>query len=74
MPQFAAYNVVGDHRTMAEAVAHLERRFPGAKGHSVATAGPPSGWGIRNDKLLDVIDFVPGTRLEDGIDRMLAQL
>jgi UDP-glucose 4-epimerase len=72
LPRFAAFNVVGDRRTMSDAVAHLRRRFPAARAEPVPAATPPSGWGLRNDGLEAALGFVPSTSLEEGIDRMLA--
>jgi UDP-glucose 4-epimerase len=72
LPRFAAFNVVGDQRTMRDAVAHLQLRHAGVKVEPQAVALPPSGWTLRNDGLEAALGFVPATRLEDGIDAMLA--
>jgi hypothetical protein len=42
--------------------------------HAQSEAAPPSGWGVRNDGLEAALGYVPATRLEDGIDAMLAAL
>ena len=72
LPRFAAFNVVGDRRTMRDAVAHLQRRRPGVQVEMQAVALPASGWTLRNDGLEATLGFAPATRLEDGIDAMLA--
>ena len=72
LPRFAVFNVVGDRRTMRDAVAHLQLRHPGVQVERRAVALPPSGWGLRNDGLEAALGFAPVTRLEDGIDAMLA--
>ncbi len=72
LPRFAAFNVVGDRRTIRDAVAHLQLRFPGVQVDPQAVSTPASGWTLRNDGLEAALGFVPATRLEDGIDAMLA--
>lgn len=72
LPRYASFNVVGDRRTMRDAVAHLQRRYPGVQVDPQAVALPASGWTLRNDGLQAALGFVPATRLEDGIDAMLA--
>jgi nucleoside-diphosphate-sugar epimerase len=72
LPRFAAFNVVGDRRTMRDAIAHLQRRHPGVQVEPQAVALPASGWTLRNDGLEAALGFAPATRLEDGIDAMLA--
>jgi hypothetical protein len=72
LPRFAAFNVVGDRRTMRDAVAHLRLRHPFAEVEIQAAALPASGWTLRNDGLEAALSYVPATRLEDGIDAMLA--
>jgi UDP-glucose 4-epimerase len=74
LPRYAAFNVVGDRRPMRDAIAHLSRRFPHVEVHAEPRAAPPSGWGVRNDGLESALGYVPATRLEDGIDAMLAAL
>jgi nucleoside-diphosphate-sugar epimerase len=71
---FSAFNVVGDRRRIADMVAHLCRRFPGVRAEPVPASTPASGWGIRNDGLEAALGFVPDTRLEDGLDGMLAAI
>jgi UDP-glucose 4-epimerase len=73
LPAFAAFNAVGDRRTMAEAVQHLQRRFPQARATAVPATSPASGWGLRNDGLAAALGYAPSTRLEDGIDRMVGR-
>ena len=72
LPRFAVFNVVGDRRTMRDAVAHLQLRYPGVQVELQTVALPASGWTLRNDGLLPALGFAPATRLEDGIDAMLA--
>ena len=72
LPRFAVFNVVGDRRTMHDAVAHLQLRHPGVQVEMQAVALPASGWTLRNDGLEAALGFAPATRLEDGIDAMLA--
>ena len=72
LPRYAAFNVVGDRRTIRDAVAHLQRRYPGVHAEPRAASAPASGWGLKNDGLEAALGFVPAMRLEDGIDRMLA--
>ena len=72
LPRYAVFNVVGDRRTMRDAIAHLQRRHPGVEAVPTTGAAPPSGWGLRNDGLQAALGFVPATRLEQGIDAMLA--
>jgi len=72
LPRYSAFNVVGDKRSMRDAVAHLRRRFPEATVEAVPASTPPSAWGLRNDGLKAALGFEPSIRLEAGIDRMLA--
>jgi UDP-glucose 4-epimerase len=72
LPRYASFNVVGDRRTMHDAIAHLQLRYPGVQIARQAVALPASGWTLRNDGLQAALGFVPATRLEDGIDAMLA--
>lgn len=72
LPRYAAFNVVGDRRSMRDAVAHLQRRYPEVRVEPEAAGAPASGWGLRNDGLGAALGFAPTTRLEDGIDAMLA--
>jgi UDP-glucose 4-epimerase len=72
LPAFAAFNVLGDRRTMREAVGYLSRRFPGVRVEPVPAETPPSAWGLRNDGLEAALGYRPSTRLESGIEAMLA--
>ena len=74
LPRFAVFNVVGDRRTMRDAIAHLLLRHPGVQVEYHPAAVPASGWTLRNDGLQAALGFVPATRLEHGIDAMLAAL
>ena len=70
--RLAVCNVVGDRRTIGEALAHLRRRFPNAIPVPMPAQAPPSGWGLRNDGINALVGFAPGTSMEDGLDRLLA--
>ena len=71
---YMALNVVGDTRSIREAAVFLEKRFPGSRAVPVSAETPPSGWGIRNDRLEDVLGSVPCTTLEEGVTRLLERL
>ncbi|MEO8674024.1 MAG: NAD(P)-dependent oxidoreductase [Casimicrobiaceae bacterium] len=72
LPRNAVANVVGDKRHVRDAIAHLQRRFPGLTAEAVAATTPPAAWGLVNDGLRALLGMVPSTTLEQGIDRMLA--
>ena len=72
LTRFSVFNVVGDRRTMRDAIVHLQLRYPGVQVEYQAVAVPSSGWMLRNDGLQAALGFAPATRLEDGIDAMLA--
>jgi len=72
LARYSAFNVLGDRRRMREAVEHLRRRFPSVEAQPFPASTPPSAWGLRNDGVAAALGFVPATRLEDGIDAMLA--
>lgn len=72
LPRYALHNALGDKRTVREAIAHLARRFPDLVALPEPAATPPSGWRLSNSGLERLIGYAPRTRLEDGIDRMLA--
>ena len=69
---FAAHNAVGDRRSMHDAIAHVRARFPGVVTEARAVAMPDSAWDLHNDGLAGRIGAWPVTRLEQGIDRMIA--
>jgi len=71
LPRNAVVNVVGDKRRMRDAVAHLQRRFPGLVAHARPARTPPAAWGLINDGLNGLLGVVPSVTLEQGIDRML---
>lgn len=71
LPRNAVANVVGDKRHVRDAIAHLQRRFPGLTAEGVPARTPPAAWGLVNDGLLGLLGVVPTTTLEQGIDRML---
>ena len=72
LTRFSVFNVVGDRRTMRDAIVHLQLRYPGVQVEYQAVTVPASGWMLRNDGLQAALGFAPATRLEDGIDAMLA--
>jgi nucleoside-diphosphate-sugar epimerase len=72
LPHLTVLNVLGDKRTMRDAVVHLQRRFPGVTAEAIPAETPPTAWGLRNDGLAAALGYVPATSLEDGIDAMLA--
>ncbi len=72
LPRNAVVNVVGDKRTIREAVAHLKRRYPDLNARDHPASTPPAAWGLVNDALESLLGTVPMTTLEQGIDRMLA--
>ena len=72
LPRNAVANVVGDKRHVRDAIAHLQRRFPGLTAEGVPAVTPPAAWGLVNDGLEALLGTVPTTTLEQGIDRMLA--
>ena len=74
LPRFAAFNAVGDRRPMRDAIAHLQRRFPGVQVEPQPAQTPPTGWAARNDGIAAALGFVPATQMEDGIDALLAAL
>jgi UDP-glucose 4-epimerase len=74
LERFAAHNATGDRRTTRDAVAHLRKRIPGLDAQPYAAALPDSAWGLVNDGLAERLGAVPLTRLEEGIDRMIAEL
>ena len=69
---FAAHNAVGDRRRIGDAIAHLRTRFPHLTAEPRAAAMPPSAWELVNDGLASRIGPWSVTRLEAGIDRMIA--
>jgi len=71
LTRFSVFNVVGDRRTMRDAIVHLQLRYPGVQVEYQAVTVPASGWMLRNDGLQAALGFAPATRLEDGIDAML---
>ncbi len=72
LPRYAVCNALGDKRTIRDAMAHLQRRFPDLVAEPQPAATPPTGWALVNDGLLQIVGYVPPTRLEDAIDRLIA--
>ena len=72
LPSFAAVNALGDARFVRDAFAHLARRFPDLVAEPVVDAAPSSGWGLVNDGAGALLGSLHPTRLEDGLDRMIA--
>jgi UDP-glucose 4-epimerase len=73
LPRNAVANVVGDKRLVRDAIAHLQRRFPGLTAEGIPGRTPPAAWGLVNDGLEALLGMVPATTLEEGVDRMLAE-
>ena len=71
LPRNAVVNVVGDKRTIRDAIAHLARRRPDLVARGRPAITPPAAWGLVNDHLETLLGTVPTTTLEQGIDRML---
>ena len=71
LPRNTVANVVGDKRTMREAIAHLKHRRPDVELRGRPAKTPPAAWGLVNDQLEALLGTVPSTTLEQGIDRML---
>ena len=70
--RYRTLNVLGDRRSIRDAVAHLQRRFTGVEVTGELALSPPSAWGLRNDGLERALGFVPRMSLEQGIDAILA--
>jgi nucleoside-diphosphate-sugar epimerase len=73
LPSHAIVNVVGDKRLVRDAMAHLRRRFPDLVVQAVPARTPPTAWGLVNDGIGALLGMKPWTKLEEGIDRMIAQ-
>ena len=72
LPRFAAWNAVGDRRSVGDAFAHLKRRFPDLVAVPIAAETPACGWGLVNDGVDASLGPLSRTRLETGIDRMIS--
>jgi nucleoside-diphosphate-sugar epimerase len=72
LPRFLAVNAVGDTRTVRDAMAHLQRRFPDLAVEAAPAETPPSGWGLVNDRVDALLGTLQRTRLEEGLDRMIS--
>lgn len=72
LPRFAAVNAVGERRAVDDAFAHLKRRFPDLVAMPEPVPTPPSGWGLVNDRVHALLGPLAVTRLEEGLDRMIA--
>lgn len=75
-PQPAApvFNVCGDRRRIAEAVAYLGRRFPDIRAVAYPARFPVAAWDFRADGVARELGFAPAVKMEDGIDRLIAWL
>ena len=71
--RFAVHNAPGDRRPMRDAIAHLRARFPSLDAEPYPASLPDSAWDLARDGLAARIGDAPLTRLEDGIDRMIAE-
>lgn len=67
-PSVVAYNVSGDRRTVGEAVAHLQRRFPRVRAEPVPARLPPNAWDFRSERITTEAGYMPTVRLEAGLD------
>ena len=72
LPTFAAMNAVGNRRSVRDAFAHLQQRYPDLVAQAVPAETPPSGWGLVNDGIGALLGPLETTRLEQGLDRMIA--
>lgn len=68
-PSVTAYNVSGDYRTIGEAVAHLQHRFPGVKTESYAAPLHRVGWNFVSDGITREAGFSARVTLEEGLDQ-----
>jgi nucleoside-diphosphate-sugar epimerase len=73
-PSTPVFNVCGDRRRIAEAVAYLSQRFPEIRAVSYPARFPISAWDFRADGLARELGFAPAVKMEDGIDRLIAWL
>ncbi|MBM3599250.1 MAG: NAD(P)-dependent oxidoreductase [Alphaproteobacteria bacterium] len=69
-PSRPVYNVCGDFRRIADAVAHLRRRFPAVRAVAYPAQFPPAAWDYRADGIEAELGFKPRVKLEEGIDRL----
>jgi nucleoside-diphosphate-sugar epimerase len=70
--RFIAVNAMGDRRRVGDAFVHLKRRFPDLAAEPFASALPPAGWGLVDDGVDALLGPLARTRLEEGLDRMIA--
>lgn len=69
------YDVVGDARTMSEAIAHLARRFPQVVAVARPATTPPTDWAaLDGAKLAAEIGFRCTIGMEEGLDRTVAAI
>lgn len=73
-PSVPAYNVSGDCRPIQDAVAFLQKRFPGIEAVPYPAALPPVGWRFYSTHLKTDTGFTTQHSLESGIEQMLMQL
>jgi UDP-glucose 4-epimerase len=73
LDRFAVHNALGDRRRMRDAVAHLQARFPHLDAEPYEASLPESAWNLANDGIAERLGPVALTRLEEGIDRMIAE-
>lgn len=67
-------DVAGDLRPVGDAVAHLQMRYPKVRFDLYPSTPPPSHWVLDPSPLHRLNGGKPATRLEDGLDRMIAVL
>lgn len=73
-PKTPVFNVCGDRRRVADAVAYLSRRYPDVRAVAYPARFPVSAWDFRADGLAGELGFAPGMKMEEGIDRLIAWL
>lgn len=73
-PTAPVFNVCGDRRRIAEAVAYLGQRFPDIRAVAYPARFPVSAWDFRADGLARELGFTPAVKMEDGIDRLIGWL
>lgn len=71
-PAAPVFNVCGDRRPIADAVAHLSRRFPAVRAEPYPARFPPQAWDFRSDGAARALGYSSRVTMEDGVDRLLA--
>lgn len=68
----SVYDLRGDRRTVADAVRHLQHRFPEVRVATAHGTPPPSRWDGDPQSLLRDTGFRARVALEEGLDRTVA--